>query len=114
MGRMLSSPTMKIGSVTMVFEDALDQGPDTTAPTNSGSIQVAGGAPKEGVKTEWDFAAKVTSTYADGLQTVTVAGTSFNIVERGKTIQFKDRSVPIEGDARTVYVSGDGSTRLEP
>ena len=114
MGRLLSCPTMKIGSVTMVFEDALDEGPDQTTSATA-NLQVAGGAPKEGVHTTWDFQpVKVASAYVDGLQTVTVSGASFGLVEGGKKIQFKDRSVPVEGEARTIYVSGDGSTRLDP
>ena len=115
MGRLASCPTMKLGSVTLVFEDVLDQGPDTTAPSATIDLQVAGGAPKEGVQTTWDLPPiKVSTAYAGGLQTVTVEGASFKIVERGKKLEFRDRVMPVEGEDRTVFVSGDGSTRLQP
>jgi hypothetical protein len=109
-GRQKGHPTMKLESVTIVFEGVKDPWPDVPV-VGSGAFQVTGGGTASG---SMGFGAlSLTTVYANGVQTVTGPGAvSFKVVSEGRQIQFADRTVSTDGPWRTVYLVKDGSTRV--
>ena len=102
--------TLTVGSLTLVFESVpppeghAGSAGTFTPPTPGSSGRADSGFGGLTVKQAW----------ADGVNTITVGGTSFKLTDGGAKLTFGDQSFALDGPAQTITVAKDGTAKVQP
>ena len=105
-GRTGGHPTLSIGNQLLIFDGVDAPGPDIPL-IGTGTVQV-GGSGSAGGQSTFD---KITinHSYEQGVQTITVGGTSLRLLENGRQLQLRNRTVQVHGKPETLHLAADGT-----
>jgi hypothetical protein len=105
-------PTLAIGKVTVVFEGIHMRHDGKAAALSEGIFHV----PHRGEKTTGGTAGvndlKISESFADDMNTISLNDQSFKLIENGTKLAFSDRTVALDDGAQTIAVAKDGTTQV--
>jgi hypothetical protein len=99
--------------VTLIFE-----GVPITVPAgkvgggSTGSLQISGGSTTTITLAALDQT--ITNSYADGVNTISIADYSARIKDSGKTLEIGDKVFALDGKKVTIIIHPDGTAEIGP
>ena len=104
LGRKNGVAVLTIDKLTVVFEGAPFKGPDAES-VSSGFVQVSGGGSASGGSSVNEV--KLTQSYRDGIQRMSLNGYTFEIIDGGRTFNMNGKKVDVTRKG-TVVVKQQG------
>jgi len=105
-GRTGGHPTLSIGNQVLIFEGVDAPGPDVPL-IGTGTVQVGDSGSARGQSTLDKIT--INHSYDQSVQTITVGGTSLRLLDNGRQLDLRNRTIPVHGKPETLRLAADGT-----
>ena len=97
--------SLGVDKVTIIFDGVTYTNISSGTATVSGKYMSTAGATGTGART-------FTTSYADGVNTMTFSGHTFKLIEGGTKLEFGTQTIDLTGEKKTIIVKKDGAVEI--